>query len=71
MEFETQVAGLRNEVPAAGEPTFITERGKPVVKLAPVEGKGRSVVGYTVGEGQDRGGPRVAATSLEEWEALN
>jgi len=69
-EFGTQCLALINEVQATGEPVLVTEDGKPVVKLVPVETKDESIIGHMVGKAKIVGDIVSPTTPLEEWEAL-
>jgi len=69
-EFGTQCLALINEVQATGEPVLVTEDGKPVVKLVPVETKDESIIGHMVGKAKIVGDIISPATPIEDWDAL-
>ncbi len=66
--FKAQCLALMDEVQESGESVLITKRGKPVVKIVPVQDKSEDILGYLVGKARIVGDV-MHSTSAEDWEA--
>ena len=75
-EFKAKCLAIMDEVQARGETIVITKRGKPVVRIAPLEGASsempmrRSVFGFMRGTGTTVGDIVGPIVNENEWEHL-
>ncbi len=69
-EFQIHCLALIEEVQATGAPVLVTNHGKPVVKLVPVEAKDESIYGYMSNKAKIVGEIVSPITPIEDWEAL-
>ena len=65
--FKTHCLAVMDEVQSKRETIIITKRGKPVVKLAPVEDAADDIYGFMVGKGSITGDVVSPVLSPEEW----
>jgi prevent-host-death family protein len=68
--FKTKCLQVMDEVQARCEPVIITKRGKPVVKLVPVNGKQDEIFGFLRGKVKILGDIVSPAIPLKDWERL-
>ena len=75
-EFKAKCLAIMDEVQARGETIVITKRGKPVVRVTPLEGASsaiparRSVFGFMRGAGAAEGDIVGPIVDEDEWEHL-
>jgi prevent-host-death family protein len=70
-EFKAHCLRLIDEVSRTGEPLTITKRGKPLVKMVPMDEKPaewRSIIGCLAGMGRTNGD--IIGPLDVEWEAM-
>jgi prevent-host-death family protein len=48
--FKARCLKVMNEIQATGEPVIVTKRGKPVVKVVPVESEKDDIFGFMAGK---------------------
>jgi prevent-host-death family protein len=68
-EFKARCLELMDLVAATGNPVVITKRGRPLVRLVPVEQRPRSIVGALRGHVRVRGD--IISPLRVRWEALH
>jgi prevent-host-death family protein len=66
-EFKARCLELMDLVAATGNPVVITKRGRPVVRLVPVQERPRSIVGALKGHARIRGD--IVSPVDGRWEA--
>ncbi len=66
-EFKARCLELMDQVAATGNPVVITKRGKPVVRLVPVQERPRSIVGALKGHARIQGD--IVSPINVRWEA--
>ena len=66
-QFKAKCLKVMDEVQAKRIPVIITKRGKPVVKLVPVETKTDDIFGFLRGKGKIKGDIVKPALTLREW----
>lgn len=66
-KFKTRCLAVMDEVQAKREALIITKRGKPVVKIIPVEPQPDDIFGFLQGKGKITGDIVAPVLSLEEW----
>jgi len=69
-EFKARCLALMEDVRSTREPLVITKRGKPVVKLVPIEDKKDDWIGRLNGKMRIVGDIESPVVPLEDWEAL-
>jgi prevent-host-death family protein len=74
-EFKAKCLAIMDEVQAGGEPVIVTKRGKPVVRIAPLEIKQeRSILGFMQGMGTITGdivSPIYSDEELEQFDTYS
>ncbi|HEY9127341.1 MAG TPA: type II toxin-antitoxin system prevent-host-death family antitoxin [Acidobacteriaceae bacterium] len=78
-EFKAKCLALMDEVQASGEPLVITKRGKPVVRITPLESKPEKSAGSILGFMRNKTASQVTVTGdivgpiipAEEWRILS
>ena len=65
--FKAHCLAVMDDVQAKKETVVITKRGKPVVKLVPVEPQGDDIFGFLRGKVTITGDVVSAALSRREW----
>jgi prevent-host-death family protein len=68
--FKAQCLKVMSRVQATGEPVIVTKRGKPVVKVIPIEQENDDIFGFMKGKFEIVGDIVSPVTPLEDWEAL-
>ena len=68
--FKSKCLSVMDEVQGKREPVVITKRGKPVVKLVPVDGEPDDIFGFLKGKIKILGNVVGPAVPLKEWESL-
>ena len=66
-QFKAKCLKVMDEVQAKRIPVVITKRGKPVVKLVPVETKTDDIFGFLKGKIKIKGDIVKPAFTLREW----
>jgi len=66
-EFKTKCLQAMEQVAATGEPIIVTKRGKPVVQLAPVAKKPKSLRGFL--RGSVKSGKDIISPIGVTWDA--
>ena len=64
-EFKARCLKLMDEVAETGEELVVTKRGRPVVNLVPVQGKGKAFFGAMKGTATVHGD--IIGPFFEEW----
>jgi antitoxin (DNA-binding transcriptional repressor) of toxin-antitoxin stability system len=59
-----------DRVQATGEPVIVTKRGKPVVKVVPVESESEDLFGFMKGRMEIVGDIESPVVPLSDWNAL-
>jgi antitoxin (DNA-binding transcriptional repressor) of toxin-antitoxin stability system len=59
-----------NDVQATGEPVIVTKRGKPVVKVVPVESEKNDLFGFMAGKGKIVGDVESPLVPLKNWKIM-
>lgn len=74
-EFKAKCLAIMNEVQAGGESVIVTKRGKPVVRISPLQREQeRSVFGFMQGKGTITGdivSPIFSDEELEQFGAYS
>lgn len=65
--FKAKCLKVMEEVKARREPVIVTKRGKPIVKVVPVEGADDPIFGFMKGRGEIVGDIVSPILTLEEW----
>jgi prevent-host-death family protein len=65
--FKTKCLSVMNEIQATGEPVIVTKRGKPVVKVVPVELEMDDIFGFMAGKFTIVGDIESPAVPLKQW----
>ena len=68
--FKSKCLSVMDEVQAKCEPIIITKRGKPVVKLVPVNGKRDDIFGFLKGKLKVVGDVVSPVIPLKDWASL-
>ncbi|HLK04272.1 MAG TPA: type II toxin-antitoxin system prevent-host-death family antitoxin [Candidatus Acidoferrum sp.] len=68
--FKSRCLKVMDRVQATGEPVIVTKRGKPVVKVIPVEQENDDIFGFMKGKFEIVGDIVSPVTPIEDWEAL-
>jgi prevent-host-death family protein len=68
--FKAQCLKVMSRVQKTGEPVIVTKRGKPVVKVIPIETENDDIFGFMKGKFEIVGDIVSPVTPLEDWEAL-
>lgn len=66
-KFKTKCLAVMDEIQTKREALIITKRGKPVVKIIPVEPQPDDIFGFLQGKGKITGDIVAPVLSLEEW----
>jgi prevent-host-death family protein len=66
-QFKAKCLAVMDEVQAKRESIIITKRGKPVVKVIPVNDADDDLYGFFVGKGRIVGDVVAPALTLKEW----
>jgi prevent-host-death family protein len=65
--FKTRCLSVMDEVQATGEPVIVTKRGKPVVKVVPVESETDDIFGFMAGKFTIVGDIESPVVPLKQW----
>ena len=65
--FKARCLSVMNDVQATGEPVIVTKRGKPVVKVVPVESEKDDIFGFMAGQGRIVGDIESPVVPLKDW----
>jgi prevent-host-death family protein len=65
--FKAKCLKVIDQVKASREPLVITKRGKPVIKLMPLDETDDPIFGFMKGKGMVVGDVVSPALTLEEW----
>jgi len=65
--FKTRCLSVMDDVQATGEPVIVTKRGKPVVKVVPVESETDDIFGFMAGKFTIVGDIESPVVPLEQW----
>jgi prevent-host-death family protein len=65
--FKTQCLKVMDEIQATGEPVIVTKRGKPVVKVVPVESEKDDIFGFMAGKFTIVGDIESPVVPLKQW----
>jgi prevent-host-death family protein len=65
--FKARCLTVMNDVQATGEPVIVTKRGKPVVKVVPVESEQNDLFGFMAGKFKIVGDIEAPLVPLKNW----
>jgi prevent-host-death family protein len=65
--FKTRCLSVMDDVQATGEPVIVTKRGKPVVKVVPVESEMDDIFGFMAGKFTIVGDIESPVVPLKQW----
>jgi prevent-host-death family protein len=65
--FKTRCLKVMNDVQATGEPVIVTKRGKPVVKVVPVESEKDDIFGFMAEKFTIVGDIESPVVPLKQW----
>ncbi len=65
--FKARCLSVMNDIQATGEPVIITKRGKPVVKVVPVESEKDDIFGFMAGKFTIVGDIESPVVPLKQW----
>ena len=65
--FKTKCLAVMDDVQATGEPVIVTKRGKPVVKVVPVESEMDDIFGSMAGDVKIVGDIESPVVPLRHW----
>jgi prevent-host-death family protein len=68
--FKARCLTVMNDVQATGEPVIVTKRGKPVVKVVPVESKQNDLFGFMAGKFKIVGDIEAPVVPLRHWKIM-
>jgi prevent-host-death family protein len=68
--FKSRCLKVMDRVQATGEPVIVTKRGKPVVKVVPVESESGDLFGFMKGRMEIVGDIESPVVPLSDWNAL-
>jgi prevent-host-death family protein len=68
--FKSRCLKVMDRVQATGEPVIVTKRGKPVVKVVPVESESEDLFGFMKGRMEIVGDIESPVVPLSDWNAL-
>ena len=66
-EFKARCLSVMDDIQATGEPVVVTKRGKPVVKVVPVESKKDDIFGFMAGKFKIVGDIESPVVPLRQW----
>ena len=66
-KFKAQCLAVMDEVQKKRQPVVVTKRGKPVVKIIPIELVKDEIFGFLQGKGKITGDTVKPALTLKEW----
>ena len=65
--FKARCLRVMNDIQATGEPVIVTKRGKPVVKVVPVESEKDDIFGFMAGKFTIVGDIESPVVPLKQW----
>lgn len=65
--FKARCLSVMDKIQATGEPVIVTKRGKPVVKVIPVESEKDDIFGFMAGEVKIVGDIESPVVPPEDW----
>ncbi len=65
--FKAKCLAVMDEIQTRKEPVIVTKRGKPIVKIVPLDGEIDSIFGFFKGKGKIKGDVVAPVLSLKEW----
>ena len=65
--FKARCLRVMNDIQATGEPVIVTKRGKPVVKVVPVEPVKDDIFGFMAGKFTIVGDIESPVVPLKQW----
>jgi len=65
--FKARCLKVMNEIQATGEPVIVTKRGKPVVKVIPIQQENDDIFGFMAGKVKIVGDIVSPITPLKDW----
>jgi prevent-host-death family protein len=68
--FKTKCLAVMDDVQATGEPVIVTKRGKPVVKVVPVESEMDDIFGFMAEKGKIIGDIESPVVPLKDWKIM-
>lgn len=68
--FKARCLNVMDDIQATGEPVIVTKRGKPVVKVVPVESKVDDIFGFMSGEAKIVGDIESPVVPLKDWKIM-
>jgi len=68
--FKARCLKVMNDIQATGEPVIVTKRGKPVVKVVPVESEMGDIFGFMAEKGTSIGDIESPVVPLKDWKIM-
>jgi prevent-host-death family protein len=68
--FKARCLSVMDDVQATGEPVIVTKRGKPVVKVVPVESKKDDIFGFMADKFDIVGDIESPVVPLRDWKVF-
>ena len=68
--FKARCLSVMDDIQATGEPVIVTKRGKPVVKVVPVESEKDDIFGFMAGKGKIVGDIESPVVPLKDWKIM-
>ena len=65
--FKAQCLKVMNDIQATGEPVIVTKRGKPVVKVVPMQPENDDIFGFMAGKAKIIGDVESPVVPLKDW----
>lgn len=65
--FKARCLKVMNDIQATREPVIVTKRGKPVVKVVPVEPENDDIFGFMAGKAEIIGDIESPVVPLKDW----
>jgi prevent-host-death family protein len=65
--FKARCLSVMSDIQATGEPVIVTKRGKPVVKVVPIDSGKNDVFGFMAGEFKIVGDIEAPLIPLKQW----
>ena len=65
--FKARCLSVMDDIQATGEPVVVTKRGKPVVKVVPVESEKDDIFGFMAGKFEIVGDIESPVVPLKQW----
>ena len=68
--FKAKCLKVMDDIQATGEPVTVTKRGKPVVKVIPVESEKDDIFGFMAGKAEIVGDIESPVVPLQDWKVF-